>query len=124
MKTNRKNKQNKIARILGADRVVHLKSHGKKGPLGWLQLAQEVQDSLQSTGGRPSVPERDIKRLVPFNEHIWSQLSRKANTFSRKGNKISPAQLAAFLVEKGFAELNAISLKKGTKISILATTSK
>lgn len=116
MKTNRKNKPNKIARILGADRVIHLKRHGKRGPLGWLQLAQEVQASLQSTGGRPSVPEREIKRLVPFNEHVWNQLSRKANTFSRKGNKISPAQLAAYLVEKGFEELNDNPVKKGSHL--------
>lgn len=99
MGQTRGNKQKRIAKALGASRVIKISAQKAKGPLGWLWLAQAVQSRLVSSGGRPSDPNWDTKRLVPFSKHTWRQLADEAKAISVRGRKVGPAQLAAILIE-------------------------
>ena len=90
-----------IARALGAGRVVPLKRLPSQGPLDLLELKTEVQRRLRSTGGRPTDPDWDIRRLVPFHRDDWRGLERLAKLCERGGQRVSPSQLAALLIERG-----------------------
>ena len=92
-------KPERLAEALGASRVVKLDQQGS-GPLGWLNLAQTLKERFVSTGGRPSDPEWDTKRLVPFRSKTWQRLSKQARVMSAHGRKVGPAQLAAIIIEK------------------------
>jgi hypothetical protein len=67
--------------------------------LDWLAIAKLVKDRLISRGGRPSDPQWEIKRLVPFRTKTWETLTNEAKTMSSFGRKVGPAQLAAIIVE-------------------------
>lgn len=92
-----------IAKALGASRVFTLKKNRSGGPLDWLQLTQILQDRLVSTGGRPSDPDWDTKRLVPFRSRTWKRLTQEAEAISIRGRKVGPAQLAAIMIEERLA---------------------
>lgn len=99
MGQSRKNRQSKIAKTLGASRVVEVPTRRASGPLSWIWLGQVVRERLVSSGGRPSDPNWDTKRLVPFRKNTWKQLSQEAEAISTQGRKVGPAQLAAILIE-------------------------
>ena len=89
-----------IAKALGVSRIIKLDGSYSGGPLEWLHLAQIVQSRLVSTGGRPSDPRWDTKRLVPFRRRVWKRLTRQARVMNVRGRKVGPAQLAAILIEE------------------------
>jgi len=97
---SKKNKRHdKIAETIGASRVVPLKKLRLAGPLDWLGLAQTLPSRLISSGGRPSDPRWNTKRLVPFRRRTWKQLTQEAEILSTQGRKVGPAQLAAIVIE-------------------------
>jgi len=89
---------------LGAARsfAVTNKPHG---PFGVAGLLNEIQSRLVSRGGRPSDPGPTIRRLVPLKKQVWRSLKAQAAALSSHGRRVSPAQLAAMLVEKSISEL-------------------
>lgn len=89
-----------IAGALGVSRVMTLPGGSGHGPLGLLQLRAEVQERLGSSGGRPTDPEWDIRRTVPFRRDRWKQIEKLAAALGGE-RTTSPAQLAAILVERG-----------------------
>ncbi|MBM4368042.1 MAG: hypothetical protein FJ090_14620 [Deltaproteobacteria bacterium] len=95
----------RIAGALGASRRVTLAPGGGQGPLGLLQLRAEVADRLRSTGGRPTDPDWTVRRVVPFRPAGWAELEEFAARLTASGRSVSPAQLAAILIERGLAEL-------------------
>ncbi len=100
MAANRNKLQRGIAEALGASRVIDLGIRRQDGPLDWLALAHALQERLVSSGGRPSDPRWDTRRLVPFRRQTWKRLARQAAALSARGRKVGPAQLAAFLIEE------------------------
>lgn len=92
-----------ISKALGASVMIDLKERHGRGPLGWLEMLHLVQDRLVSSGGRPSDPLWDTKRLVPFKRQTWERLTEQAQAMSAHGRKVGPAQLAAFLIEERLA---------------------
>jgi len=74
------------------------------GPFGVAALLDEIQARLVSRGGRPSDPGPTIRRLVPLKKQVWRRLKAQAAFLSRHGKRVSPAQLAAMLVEKSVSE--------------------
>lgn len=100
MATKKNKRYNKIAETIGASRVVPLKKLRLAGPLDWLELAQTLPNRLISSGGRPSDPNWDTKRLVPFRRKTWKQLTQEAEILSTQGRKVGPAQLAAIVIEE------------------------
>ncbi len=89
---------------LGASRsfAVENKPHG---PFGVTALLDEIQNRLVSRGGRPSDPGPTIRRLVPIKKQVWRRLKAQAAILSSHGKRVSPAQLAAMLVEKSLPDL-------------------
>jgi hypothetical protein len=96
--TNRATDQ-KIADAIGGTRVIHVTDQRIGTPLSWLNLVHDLKDRLVSSGGRPSDPHWDTKRLIPFRRQVWSFLSNEAKELSRTGRKVGPAQLAAIIIE-------------------------
>ena len=95
-----------FGKALGASRsfVVANRPHG---PFGVAALLNEIQTRLISRGGRPSDPGPTIRRLVPIKKQVWRNLKAQAAFLSRHGKRVSPAQLAAMLVERSVSELKA-----------------
>ena len=103
-----------LAVALGASRsfAVAAKPHG---PFGVAALLGEIQRRLISRGGRPSDPGPTIRRLVTIKKRVWRSLKAQAAVLSRRGRRVSPAQLAAMLVEKSVSELHAESEREERK---------
>lgn len=93
-----------LAEVLGASRSFSVvnKPHG---PFAVAALLDEIQSRLVSHGGRPADAGATIRRLVPIRTYVWRTLKAQANRLSQKGRRVSPAQLAAMLVEKSLSEL-------------------
>lgn len=93
-----------FAESLGASRSFAVR-HRPHGPFGVAALLDEIKTRLVSRGGRPSDPGPTIRRLVPIKKNVWSNLKAQAEFLSSQGKRVSPAQLAAMLVEKSISEL-------------------
>jgi len=100
-----KGEADRLTSSLGATRSfkVSTKPHG---PFGVAALLDEIGSRLVSRGGRPSDP-GTIRRLVPLKENVWRSLKSQAVSLSRPGRTVSPAQLAAILLEKSVSGLQS-----------------
>jgi hypothetical protein len=78
-----------------------------------LQLRAEIAARLHSSGGRPTDPRWTLKRVVPFGSGSWQDLEHFASRLSEAGRSVSPAQLAAMLVERGLGELQRAEAEGG-----------
>ncbi|MEK7467836.1 MAG: hypothetical protein AAB074_10520 [Planctomycetota bacterium] len=103
---NRKSMVKRIARALGASRVVPL---GKtdNSPFGMLALTDQVR-RLRSTGpggvGRPADAFATLPRIVKFRPGTWQRLGEVALAEAAKtGTRVSPAQVAAILIDLSLA---------------------
>lgn len=100
----RQTNEERIRQALGAQRVVPVNGPSQ-GPLDLLQLRAELGRRLRSSGGRPSDPEWTVRRLIPFKQEEWQELERLAVQCGHEGQRLSPNQLAAVLIERGLEEL-------------------
>lgn len=93
--------QERVRQALGSSRVELVPGLPSRGPLDLAQLQEHFRRQLRSSGGRPGDPERTLGRTVRFQPERWSELEQLAAVLGREGRTVSPAQLAAFLVERG-----------------------
>jgi hypothetical protein len=98
-----RNQVDRIARALGASRVVPL-GKVEHTPIGMLALTERVR-KLRSSGpggtGRPSDPEATLPRIIKFKSKIWKKLRRvAADQAQLTGRQVSPAQIASMLIEE------------------------
>lgn len=105
MDEEKKDLIDEFAEELGADRVIPLNLPKSRGPLDLLHLLTEVKQRLRSAGGRPSDPLWTVKRLVPFKAQSWKELEELTERFEKEGQHVSPAQVAAILIEHGLKDL-------------------
>ena len=91
---------------LGASRSFPV-ANRPRGPFGVAALLDEIQNRLVSRGGRPSDPGPTIRRLVPIKKQVWRSLKAQAAFLSSHGKRVSPAQLAAMLVEKSISQFGS-----------------
>lgn len=108
-----KTRSAELAAALGASRRAALPVRGAQGPLGLLQLRAEVEHRLRSTGGRPTDPDWTVRRVVPFRADGWAELEQLSARLTSSGRSVSPAQLAALLIERGLADLEAGIAREG-----------
>lgn len=95
----------RIARALGASRTAPLSGRSAQGPLGLVGLRAEVEQRIRSSGGRPTDSSWTVRRVVPFRQDGWTELEAFAARLTASGRSVSPAQLAAILIERGLAAL-------------------
>lgn len=100
---DRKEFAHRVAEALGASKTVSLPFLPSQGPLDLLHLRAEVQRRLRSSGGRPTDPRWDIVRTVRFRTQTWKFLEELARAISREGRGVSPAQVAAILLEQALS---------------------
>jgi len=93
--------------IFGAGHTARVHTRSTQGPLGFVALAEEVRHRLRSSGGRPTMPEWDIKRPIPLRHEDWENLIMQGEQLG-----ISPAQCAALLIERGLAALGSAKRRK------------
>lgn len=98
----------KIAKGPGAERAGKVSSKG--GAFGAQQLLIEIQARFQSpaSGGRATDPAWTERRLVPLAPETLDRLEVLAKTVrERAGVAVQPMQLAALLLERSAADLDA-----------------
>ena len=95
----------RLAKGLGASRVVDVGQKKIGGPLDMLALRQEFNERLRSSGGRPTDPSWKVSRQVPFKEESWSRLQDIATELGGSGRRVGPAQVAALLLENSLEEM-------------------
>jgi len=95
--------RDEIADALGASKRIKL-PRKPRGPLDALMLMESIHRQLQprrgSKRGRPSNPDWTIRRQVPFSEETWARLHDYAAAFSTAERRVSPAQVAAALLDQ------------------------
>ncbi len=104
---DRKDQVRRVARLLGAGRVVPL-GRVDHTPLGMAALTERVR-KLRSTGpggtGRPSDPGATVPRIVKFRSGTWKVLRRVAEDQARiTGRRVSPAQVASMMIEEALMD--------------------
>jgi hypothetical protein len=104
----KKEDKSKIAKALGASRVVEVGPKTIGGPLDLLALRTEFNQRLRSSGGRPTDPSWTVTRLVPFKEDSWTRLQDLASEIGVSGRRVGPAQVAALLIESSLEELEEV----------------
>jgi hypothetical protein len=75
-------------------------------PAAMLALQRSLQGRFVSSGGRPADPAPTIRRLVTVRKDVWRQLQKYAALLSKVGDRVSPGQLAAILLEKNISDLD------------------
>lgn len=76
-----------------------------KAPAGMLALQRELRGRFVSSGGRPSDPAPTIRRLVTVRKQVWREIQGHASRLSSLGQRVSPGQLAAILLERSVSDL-------------------
>jgi len=96
----KKKKEISFSKAIGSSEVIPLTSGKSRGPLDWVALTKTIQDCLESSGGRPTNPNWEMRRQIPFTTATWAALARKAAFMSTAERKVGPAQLSAFIIEE------------------------
>lgn len=92
----------RIAAALGADVTFELSEGGPAvEPSALAATAALLQRRLESAGGRPTDPNWEMTRQVPFALETWDRLGVIADAVSVHGRRVARGQLAAMLVEAG-----------------------
>src|SRR5437762_7193800 len=112
MTKNNEDRSSQVGKALGASRAGPLPASPSGGPLDLLELRANVAGRLKSSGGRPTDPDWNVQRLVPFQEDRWHQLEELARALSTDERKVSAGQLAAILIERA---LDSMSTARGRR---------
>jgi hypothetical protein len=94
-------KKNEIDELLGAS----VRFPVKVGHAPWdvYKLLDSLKDRVQpgKGKGRPTNEDWTIRRLVGFRSRTWKRLQQLSEASVRRGGpRLSPAQIAAFLIEE------------------------
>ena len=94
-------RKDRISEALGASAEFPVKvGHA---PWDFYELLDTLKKRLKAGKGkgRPTDEKWTIRRLVGFRTRTWKQLQRLAEASAKRGGpKLSPAQIAAFLIEE------------------------
>ena len=75
------------------------------GPVDLLQLREQMEQGRRSRGEQATVPAPVVERVIAFKPETWEQLNGLAAQLAAPHAAVTPAQLAAWLVESGLAGL-------------------
>ncbi len=100
-----------VAKALGA-KPTGVRTEGALGPITLFAVRQELFRRLQSTGGRPGLPDADKVGKVPLSEKQWKRLEELAAAISEEGFSPSAGQVANVLLSWALAQLGPDAIKK------------
>lgn len=89
----------RIGRILGAKHREAVQVQSYYAPRFLDQVREQLQRRLASRGGRPGVAQWQLVRKTRYSRRTWGALRHMAAVWSRGGMSVSPAQVAARIVE-------------------------
>jgi hypothetical protein len=69
------------------------------GVAGVDDLRRQVEERLQSSGGRPTDLSWTTPRRIPFNDQTWLGLQGLAQRLSTKNRRVAAGQVAALIIE-------------------------
>lgn len=92
--------KDRLAKILGAKHREAIQVPFYYTPRFFNELREQLQRSLSSRGGRPSVPGWQVVRKTRYSKKTWQTLEQLAENWSQGGTSVSPAQVAARIVEE------------------------
>ena len=93
-------KKDRIDELLGASVRIPIKAG--HAPWDFYHLLDTLKSRLKpgKGQGRPTNEAWTIRRLVGFRNRTWKRLTRLADASAKQGGpRLSPAQIAAFLIE-------------------------
>jgi hypothetical protein len=100
-----------VAKALGA-KPTGVRTEGALGPITLFALRQELFRRLQSTGGRPGLPDADKVGKVPLSEKQWARLEELAAAIAENGFSPSAGQVANVLLTWALEQLGPDAIKK------------
>jgi hypothetical protein len=86
-----------VAKALGA-KPTGVKTEGATGPITLFAVRQELFRRLQSTGGRPGLPDADHVMKIPTSEKQKKRFEELAAAISQEGFSPSAGQVASVLL--------------------------
>jgi hypothetical protein len=105
-----------VARALGA-KPVPVKVPEGAGPISFFAVRQELFRRLQSSGGRPGLPDTDKVAKVPVSETQWKRLEELAAAMAVPGFSPSAGQVANVLLTWALDNLGPEAIKELTSKS-------
>jgi hypothetical protein len=100
-----------LANALGG-KPIGVRIEGAPGPITLFALRQELFRRLQSTGGRPGLPDADKVGKVPMSEKQWARLEEIAAAIAQNGFSPSAGQVANVLLTWALEQLGPDAIKK------------
>ncbi len=100
-----------VAKALGA-KPTGAKVEGMPGPMTLFAVRRELFHRLQSSGGRPALPDADKVGKVPLSEKQWARLEELAAAISEEGFSPSAGQVANVLLAWALEQLGPDAMKK------------
>ena len=98
-------RKDRIDKLLGVS--VRFPVRVGRAPWDFYQMLDSLKGRVQpgKGKGRPTNEAWTIRRLVGFRSRTWKRLQRLSEaSMSQGGPRLSPAQIAAFLIEKTFGK--------------------
>ena len=106
----------KLRRGLAAYRMGRIRKGETQGPVFLLELAEEANRRMQPRRrGRPSASGWNLRRMIPLRREHWQELKGFAVRIG-----LTPAQVAALLIEHGLGRLRTESTLGTTPVSTSA----
>jgi hypothetical protein len=105
-----------VAKALGA-KPVPAKIPEGAGPISLFAVRQELFRRLQSSGGRPGLPDADKVAKVPVSETQWKRLEQLAAAMASPGFSPSAGQVANVLLTWALDNLGPVAIKELTSKS-------
>jgi hypothetical protein len=102
-----------VASALGA-KPTGVKTEGAAGPITLFAVRQELFRRLQSTGGRPGLPDADHVMKVPTSEKLRKRFEELAAAISEEGFSPSAGQVANVLLSWALDQLGPDAIKQLT----------
>ena len=90
----------RIGSILGAKHREAVQAPSYYAPRFLDRVREQLLRMLVSKGGRPSVAEWEVVRKTRYSRKTWGALRHMAAVWSKGGTSVSPAQVAARIVEE------------------------
>jgi len=93
-----------LKKWLQPDVIVELRKR-VLGPLDLLRLKEQLDSWRRGQARHQDTADVTIEHRIPFKPETWEALSHLAGQLETQGARVTPEQVAAWLVESGLARM-------------------